>query len=874
MAVESPPFIGPRPYTREQRDRFFGRARETSELASLVLAHPIVFLYGQSGAGKTSLIQAGLLPALADEEGFELLPVARPGGRAEAMTAEPERSTANPYVRATLLAWADDTAESASPAEPTLAAFLAERPSRVDAEGMPAPRLLVFDQLEELFTRRIDRGPEREAFFAQIGGLVVGSRERAAGRPDAPATPPLRVLLAMREEYIAELDALAPLLPDKLRIRFRLERLRPAAALEAVTGPLRGTRYRFAPGVAERLVDDLREIRIETGEGERRRASRALGPFVEPVQLQVVGAGLLQSLPPGVSVITREHLSAFGNVDVTLRTFYDDAVAAAAAAARLDRDEVGRWCETTLITSTGTRAIVHQGPTHSEGIPNAAPETLVEKFLLRREERAGAFWYELAHDRLIGPIQASRIDRERLDAERRGEQTARLRREGERRRRRLLVAATLVLSLLGAAVAVGGMLSLSPPDCEGTFDCTWTFRTGAEVFGRPAVANDLVYVPSVDGTLYAVDPSAREWRWQLPVFRTEDGEWRGRRPLDLSRRATRWVFPTGGQVWTSPAVAEADTVLLFGSEDGNLYALYAATGKPRWAAPFTTGGPVVSSPEVVDGVVYVGGGDGKVYALDATTGKQAWPAPFATGGPVFSSPAVVDGVVYIGSEDGNLYAVDAATGKPHWDAPFKTEGAVRSSPAVANGVVYVGSYDGSLYAVDAASGVERWQVGPGARVRSSPTVVDGVVYVGSFDCNLYALDAETGEPRWGAPFTTGARIVSSPTVAGGVVYVGSDDGDLYAVDAASGTERGRVATEGGSVVRSFPTVSGREVIFGDGAGMVYAFDHTSSSGVASLPSGTPEAILPGEPPSTPPGSATAAPAADRGGCDDASEALG
>ena len=48
---------------------------------------------------------------------------------------------------------------------------------------------------------------------------------------------------------------------------------------------------------------------------------------------------------------------------------------------------------------------------------------------------------------------------------------------------------------------------------------------------------------------------------------------------------------------------------------------------PKWAAPFLTGGPVFSSPTVVGGVVYVGSNDGKVYAIDAATGGAKWAAP-------------------------------------------------------------------------------------------------------------------------------------------------------------------------------------------------------------------------------------------------------
>jgi len=52
-----------------------------------------------------------------------------------------------------------------------------------------------------------------------------------------------------------------------LRARFRLERLRRAEALAAVTGPLRGTGRSFAEGVAEQLVEELLKVRVEIATG-------------------------------------------------------------------------------------------------------------------------------------------------------------------------------------------------------------------------------------------------------------------------------------------------------------------------------------------------------------------------------------------------------------------------------------------------------------------------------------------------------------------------------------------------------------------------------------------------------------------------------
>jgi len=70
------PYVGPRPFERTDQSIFFGRNREANDLLSLIIAHPVVLLYAQSGAGKTSLLNAKLIPML-EEKRFEVLPIAR-----------------------------------------------------------------------------------------------------------------------------------------------------------------------------------------------------------------------------------------------------------------------------------------------------------------------------------------------------------------------------------------------------------------------------------------------------------------------------------------------------------------------------------------------------------------------------------------------------------------------------------------------------------------------------------------------------------------------------------------------------------------------------------------------------------------------------
>ncbi len=296
----------------------------------------------------------------------------------------------------------------------------------------------------------------------------------------------------------------------------------------------------------------------------------------------------------------------------------------------------------------------------------------------------------------------------------------------------------------------------------------------------------------------------------------------------------KWRFRTGNKVRSTPAVYGG--MVIFGSNDGSLYAVDEATGTQRWA--FKTGGPVSSSPAVADGTAYFQSADGKFYAVDAHTGKPRWTfalgkeLPFRNGiaptdlGPpdyglwdfFLSSATLADGLVYFGGADGKLYALNARTGKQAWS--FSTAGRVRSTPAVASGVVYFGSMDGNFFALDAKSGALKWKfktVGneyfPAGEIQSSATVVDGTVYFGSRDYYVYALDTATGALKWKMQHKD-SWVVGSPAISDGLLFVGSSDAKfVQALDIKTGEEKWHEKT-GGNVFAS-AAVAGNKVYFGD-----------------------------------------------------------
>jgi hypothetical protein len=396
---EEIPYVGPVPFERKHQSLFFGRTHEANELLSLIMAHPVALLYSQSGAGKTSLLNASLIPMLEVEE-FKVIGPARVRGQFPE-GFDPART--NPYIYNALASLSGARVDPSRPEGMTLSRHL-KKTQHTDEQGhLKQPYVIVFDQFEELFTLNPEFWRYRRGFFEQVAEALEDSF--------------LRVVFAMREDYIAEMDPYESLLPEKLRTRFRLERLRKQSAMAAIMGPLHvepwsQTGRQFAPGVAEKLVENLREIPSRTDQDGR----PVKGEFVEPVQLQVVCQAIWNNLEEGDKQITERHLEQFGDINQALTTFYEGCVRRAVEAANVSRrpgepqlfeGTLRAWFDGVLITETGKRSMVFRGEHRTASVPNAAVDELEASHLIRAELREGERWYELSHDRFIQPIKES-----------------------------------------------------------------------------------------------------------------------------------------------------------------------------------------------------------------------------------------------------------------------------------------------------------------------------------------------------------------------------------------------------------------------------------------------------------------------------------
>ncbi len=277
------PFPGPEPYSAEDRPRFFGRKESSRKLEESLLGSRCITLYGPAGAGKTSLLQASVLPALVESQDVRIVYVAGwpPGEDARSRLAGAMVRDLRLGARPT---------EGLSPDEAVIDA--AKRATRASSRL----GIVCLDQIEQLFYA--DRpAPATEAFFACLEDLL-----------EMPLRP-VRIVLVLREDYLGRF---LERMQGRLRMLEQYFRLRPLTVGEVIALVCRTAAagvppQEWSPVKLKPLINDLRvHDQVESDQTEVRltnvqRFCRALferRAVVEPERPVVEEVAIRRELGP------------------------------------------------------------------------------------------------------------------------------------------------------------------------------------------------------------------------------------------------------------------------------------------------------------------------------------------------------------------------------------------------------------------------------------------------------------------------------------------------------------------------------------------------------------------------------------------------
>ncbi len=482
---------------------FFGRERERDLVIANMTASRLTLLYGPTGVGKSSLLNAGVARSLRED----------------------------PETRRVALfnSWIDDRTDELRDAV---------------ADSADGYVYVILDQFEEFFLYHDVDSP----FGTELASLLGDRGLR------------VNVLLSLREDTLAVLDAFKGRIANLYGNSLRLDHLDRESARAAVLGPLRafeqvtGEHVEAEPELVEAVLDEVATGRLELVDGGRGQANGGMRDArIEAPFLQLVLERLWDAeREAGSDTLRLQTLVALGGAEAIVREHLDRALAGLASAQK----DVAASIFDRLVTPSGTK-IAHRAADLAEYASvdetelGTVLETLGHERILREVEgeNGGGPRYEIFHDVLADAVLAWRAER-RLERERQ---------EAERKHRRLL------------AVAVGSMIALALTAAVAVFALTQRSQARSQAHRAHARELDATALASL-----ATDPQqglrdALSAAQLSPGVQAEDVL---RTTLLASR--LRAVLPAGGPV-TSALYSTDGRLILTASTDGKARLYDAST---------------------------------------------------------------------------------------------------------------------------------------------------------------------------------------------------------------------------------------------------------------------------------------------------------
>ncbi|MDD4964003.1 MAG: HEAT repeat domain-containing protein [Gallionella sp.] len=372
---DNAPYLGLRPFTESEKDKFFGRDEEIHILTDKILAHRLTLLVAASGVGKSSLLQAGVMPQL------------RASGMADLIyhndwAVDPARDLKHSIVKH-FIQQQRVTADYAPDLDQPLNEFL-----QTHALLGIGTVVILLDQFEEFFYYQ-KFSPQRDQFIQQLAAALHDS--------DTPTA----FVFSMREDFAMEMEAFKPFFKGIFDNIYRIEKLELPAARAAILKPIAAIGYHYQPALLEQLLADLgRRERNERLDLQHTDQAALTEARVEPPHLQIVCQQLWQHAHESASQeITLEHYQHLGKAEGILSSYFNDKMA------KLDRAQqrLASRAFDLLVSQHGAKMaypldelakLLRENPDTLQ----TSLDQLQAAAILRRIQRQGKPWYELYHD--------------------------------------------------------------------------------------------------------------------------------------------------------------------------------------------------------------------------------------------------------------------------------------------------------------------------------------------------------------------------------------------------------------------------------------------------------------------------------------------
>ena len=800
--TDQPVYPGLRPFQPDEAAVFFGRQQEIDHLVDLL--HPtlqrqpgrVVAIVGPSGSGKSSLLNAGLLPRLTRPDSPWLVtPTMVPGRNPTAALA---RSLAQVYRQLGVHREREDLEAAFDRGDHALREVVGDL---LDRAGDRLRLLIVIDQAEELATRTGTQ--ERRAFVSLLRGCLDEDL-------------PLWIVGTVRSEFLSttpERSGLAEAVDDPVLV----EPLSPDRLPEVIEGPAVLADLRFAPGLVQRMVQDtdqgdglpllaytLRELYLRVGPNRtvrqedydslggvvgalRRRADQVMSELQRRGRADAVLPTLMRlATVEGSGEPTRRRVRR-ERLDPAEAAIMDAFVDARLLTSRHDPDAGG-------IVEVAHEALLRQWPPLAEAIERARSRLQMRTELERLADdwrRAQDESYLLRGSRLAAFEEWAGVatdlephEQQFLAASRELAQREQLRLKRSVRRLRSTVAGLVAFLLVATVSTVVAVRTEQLTRAQARV--TLAERLGLEAASIAPKEPDTGVLVGLEALRAAASDADRP----PPSAGLITG-------LALLDHANKLINGHTGQVH-AVAYRPDGAVLATGGWDATVRFWDSRTYAPV--------GAVIRSPSPVNSLAYsrsgrllvTGGQDGVVRIWDAST-RRPTGVTMKTGSWIFSVAFSPDGsLVAAGSDDGAVGVWNVTSGKSLFGRPIGRVGASVTRVAFnPTGTVLAAS----VWTDENTGRVHLWRIPSGAPLRR-PLTVNGTGRALAFrpgDGLLAVADGrsvrlwnpDTGRPV-GRPFTGSTDdiwcIAFSPD--GRTMATGSVDRQVRLWDVTTQTARG------------------------------------------------------------------------------------
>jgi hypothetical protein len=492
------PWLGLLPYDFSDKELFNGRSQEIKTLVTAITNSIHTVIYGPSGVGKTSIIRAGIAPQLLE---LHYLPVYIRLDHSEEAPSYVQQITQALTLRLThnnvQIVERSQCLDETQPEG--LWEFLHRNEFWSSRNYLITPTIII-DQFEEIFTLVSDRKKVR-TFFEELGNLCGNTVPRQVEEMLAQTRKRLgysietnnyRIILSLREDFLARFEEHVDDMPVFRRNRFSLQAMNGEQALEAVVNPGHDI---VDTEVAELIVRKLTAI-------ENKQLATPLHELVvEPALLSLFCRELNNlRISKGLPQITFDLVQQSGT-DI-IKDFYAEAMESV-------EPSTAAYLEDALLTALGFRNTVALDDITARGISEDEIKKLVEKRLLRFEVRNGIRRVEFTHDVLTIIARDRRDSRKHeleLQAERAHVEELKNDRIRQKRKTRnsIILNSVLFSFIIGAGVSIYFLFFYQYSDLFENYVKKWGFPEGIGQITKEAASHRDFYYKLTRKGMYTI----------------------------------------------------------------------------------------------------------------------------------------------------------------------------------------------------------------------------------------------------------------------------------------------------------------------------------------------------------------------------------